>query len=126
MIETDKYFIIETNIKQYRYIIFSKGTNVLDDFEEIATHFKNQKSDNTGKALFDQLALTGVNNNRFIEMQYENGKFAIGSINVRDKIKNKRAIKKINDFYKEHIELIDNCNVMSTLDKVLLKDEISK
>jgi hypothetical protein len=126
MIETDKYFIMETNIKQYRYIIFSKGSNILNDFEEVATHFKNTKHDNTGKALFDQLALTGVNNNRFIEMQYEKGKFAIGSINVRDKIKNKRAIKKINNFYKEHINLIDNCSAMSTLDKVLLKDELSK
>jgi hypothetical protein len=126
MIETDKYYIIKTNIKQYTYIVFSKGTNVLDDFKDIVKHFDNENKDYTEKALFDQLAFTGLNNNRFIEMQYEDNKFIISSINVRDNIKNKRAIKKINDFYAEHSELIDRCSVMSNLDKALYKEKIQK
>jgi len=126
MIETDKYYIIKTNIKQYTYIVFSKGTNVLDDFKDIVKHFDNENKDYTEKALFDQLPFTGLNNNRFIEMQYEDNKFIISSINVRDNIKNKRAIKKINDFYAEHSELIDRCSVMSNLDKALYKEKIQK
>jgi len=126
MIETDKYYIIKTNIKQYTYIVFSKGTNVLDDFKDIVKHFDNENKDYTEKALFDQLAFTGLNNNRFIEMQYKDNKFIISSINVRDNIKNKRAIKKINDFYAEHSELIDRCSVMSNLDKALYKEKIQK
>ena len=126
MIETDKYFILKTNIKQYTYIVFSKGSNILDDFEEIATHFETEDKDYSKKALFDQLALTGLNNNRFVEMQYENNEFIISSINVRDNIKNKRAIKKINEFYKNHLKLIDKCKVMSNLDKSLFKDKLLK
>jgi len=126
VIETDKYYILKTSIKQYNYIVFSKGNNILDDFEEIATHFDTEEKDYSKKALFDQLALTGLNNNRFIEMQYENNEFIINTINVRDNIKNKKAIKKINEFYRNHLELIDQCRVMSNLDKSLFKDKLSK
>lgn len=126
MIETEKYYIIKTNIKQYTYIVFSKGTNVLDDFKDIVKHFDNENKDYTKKALFDQLVFTGLNNNRFIEMQYEDNEFIISSINVRDNIKNKRAIKQIKDFYAEHLELIDRCSAMGNLDKALYKEKIQK
>ncbi|WP_208402057.1 type II toxin-antitoxin system RnlB family antitoxin [Halalkalibacterium halodurans] len=110
------YEIYKLN-NEYPYIVFSTSyINPLEDIEKIE---EEMESEFRGKVLFDLLLSNGLTSNRFLEAEFDGGKFQYTSIKPVGNLDN--LIKKESiTFYRENIDLLQN-SVLPNAHKFLIK-----